>query len=57
MRKQAEVKRIDRRKPFHPEREVISREEELRRFRRIEEWRRAHFEEFQKRHARVRDPN
>lgn len=54
MRKQTEVKKTNLRLSLHPRREVISRKEELHRFRRIEEWRRAHFEEFKEIHPTVR---
>jgi hypothetical protein len=55
MRKQAEVKKnglvVGR-----PKREVLTREEELRRLRDIDKWRREHFEEFKKTHPTVRNP-
>jgi hypothetical protein len=56
MRKEAEVKKTKLR-PLHPRREILSREEELRRFRSIEEWRRAHLDEFKKTHPKVHDPD
>jgi len=56
MRKQAEVKRPNLRAEPRPRREVLSREEQLRRLRHIDEWRRAHFEEFKKTHPKVRNP-
>jgi hypothetical protein len=56
MRKEAEVKKTKLR-PLHPRREILSREEELRRFRSIEEWRRAHLEQFKKTHPKVHDPD
>ena len=57
MRKEAEVKKINLRPSLHPRREITSRKEELQRFRSIEEWRRAHFEEFKKTHPKVRNPH
>lgn len=56
MRKQAEVKKPKPKAKPRPEREVLSREEQLRRFRHIDEWRRAHFEKFKKTHPTVRNP-
>lgn len=56
MRKETEVKKTKLR-PLHPRREILSREEELRRFRSIEEWRRAHLEQFKKTHPKVHDPD
>lgn len=56
MRTEAEVKKTKLR-PLHPRREILSREEELRRFRSIEEWRRAHLDEFKKTHPKVHDPD
>jgi len=57
MRKQAEVKKTKLRLSLQPKREIISREEELQRFRSIKKWRRAHFEEFKKTHPKVRNPH
>ncbi|MEK6285994.1 MAG: hypothetical protein AABO57_09665 [Acidobacteriota bacterium] len=57
MRKEAEVKKINLRPSLRPRREITSRKEELQRFRSIEEWRRAHFEEFKKTHPKVRNPH
>ena len=57
MRKEAEVKKTSLRPSLRPKREITSRKEELQRFRRIEEWRRAHFEEFKKTHPKVRSPH
>ncbi len=54
MRKEAEVKKTNLIPSLRPRREITSRKEELQRFQRIEEWRRAHFEEFKKNHPRVR---
>ncbi len=56
MRNEAEVEKRKLR-PLHPRREILSREEELRRFRSIEEWRRAHLDEFKTTHPKVHDPN
>jgi len=56
MRKQAEVRTPKLKPEPPPGREVLSREEEVRRFRQIDEWRRAHFEEFKKKHPQVRNP-
>lgn len=56
MRKEAEVKKPKLR-PLHPRREMLSREEELRRFRSIEEWRSVHLDEFKKTHPKVHDPD
>jgi hypothetical protein len=54
MRKPAAVKKPKPRVEPRPKREVLSQEEELQRLRHIDEWRRAHFEEFQKTHPKVR---
>ena len=56
MRKEAEVKKPKLRFALPPAREVVTRDEQLRRFREIDEWRRAHFEKFKKTHPKVRDP-
>lgn len=56
MRKQVEVRKPKPKPEPQPGREVLSREEELRRFRHIDEWRRAHFEEFKEKHPKVRNP-
>jgi hypothetical protein len=56
MRKQAEVKKHKLRVEPRPKRESLSREEELRRLRHNDGWRRAHFEEFKKTHLKVRYP-
>jgi hypothetical protein len=56
MRKEAEVKKTKLR-PLRPRREILSRKEELHRFRSIDEWRRAHLDQFKKTHPKVHDPN
>lgn len=56
MRKQAEARKTRLLVEPRPRREMLSREEELRRLRDIDEWRRAHFEEFKKTHPKARDP-
>jgi len=57
MRKEAEVRKLKPKVGLRHRREVLSREEELRRFRQIDDWRRAHFEQFKKTHAKVRNPH
>jgi len=57
MRKQAELKTAKPRVSSHPRREIVSREEQLQRFRSIEEWRRGHFEKFKETHPKVHNPH